>query len=483
MTFQPKSKAVDLVLELLPRLQTVIKQGKLFVKGATDMGVSSIVERLQQLKFHGKVIDPQDSGYDATRRVWNGIFDKRPAAIVRVRSVDDIVSVIDVAARSEALLAVRCGGHSLPGLSTCDDGIVLDMSLLNRIKVDPVARIAEVEGGSLLGDLDRAGAPHGLVVPAGVVSHTGAAGLTLGGGMGWLSRRFGLTIDSLISVDLVTANGSQITASPEVEPELFWGLRGGGGNFGVVTKFKFRMHPLGPISVGDWQYPIKAACDALKRLHELADVAPRELTMVLCITGTDLKVTAFWSGTEKLAGEMIAPFGTLAAGAAGALGPAEFVAHQSRRDDFMRWGRHYYTKGGFFGDLTDEIVSALVRASETMPTPDTDVIVTQLGGAVKDVSDSDTAYTGRAAKYYWLVSPVWDDSADDRRCLAWGRAIAAEFAALSMSGNYVNEQGDTGKEVAMSAYGAEKYSRLQKLKARFDPKNLFRLNQNIEPAV
>ena len=202
------------------------------------MGVSPIVERLRQLNFDGNVINTDDLGYDSARKVWNGVFDKRPAAIVRVRSAEDIVTTIDVAARSEALLAVRCGGHSLPGLSTCDDGIVLDMSLMNHIKVNPKARIAEVEGGSLLGDLDRAGAPHGLVVPAGVVSHTGAAGLTLGGGMGWLSRRYGLTIDSLISVDLVTANGSKITASAEVEPELFWGLRGGGGNFGVVTKIQ-----------------------------------------------------------------------------------------------------------------------------------------------------------------------------------------------------------------------------------------------------
>ena len=415
--------------------------------------------------------------------MWNGVFDKRPAAIVRVRSIEDIVNVIDVAARSDALLAVRCGGHSLPGLSTCNDGIVLDMTLMNHIKVDSVARIAEVEGGSLLGDLDRAGAPQGLVIPAGVVSHTGAAGLTLGGGMGWLSRRYGLTIDSLISVDLVTANGSKITASSEVETELFWGLRGGGGNFGVVTKFKYRMHPLGPVAVGNWQYPITAAEDVLRRLHELADVAPRELTTGLNITGTELKVTAFWSGTEKLASKVIAPFGTLTAKGVGSHGSIEFVAHQSRHDDFMRWGRRYYSKGGFFGDLTDEIVRALVRAAETMPTPDSDIYVIQLGGAVADVPDSATAYTGRAAKYYWLVSPVWDDAADDGRCMAWGRTIAAEFAALSMSGNYVNEQGDTGKEVAMSAYGAEKYSRLQKLKSRFDPKNLFRLNQNIEPAV
>jgi hypothetical protein len=248
-----------------------------------------------------------------------------------------------------------------------------------------------------------------------------------------------------------------------------------------VTQFKYKLHPLGPVSVGSWQYPITAGGEALKRLHELANVAPREFTAGFNITGTELKVTAFWSGAEELTSKVIAPFGNLAAGAAGGYGPAEFIAHQSRHDDFLRWGRRYYSKGGFFGDLTDEIVRALVRAAEAMPTPDTDIYVIQLGGAVTDVPDQNTAYTGRTAKYYWLVSPVWDDTRDDRRCMAWGRNIASEFSALSMSGNYVNEQGDTGREVAISAYGAEKYTRLQKLKSRFDPKNLFRLNQNIEP--
>jgi len=447
------------------------------------MDISPLTARLRRVKFHGDVMHAEDSGYEAARKVWNGVFDKRPAAIVRVRSVEDIAHTIEVAAQSDVLLAVRCGGHSLPGLSTCNDGIVLDMSLMNHIKVDPIARTAEVEGGSLLGDLDRAGAPHGLVVPAGVVSHTGAAGLTLGGGMGWLSRRYGLTIDSLISVDLVTANGTKFTANSEVQPDLFWGLRGGGGNFGVVTKFKYRMHSLGRVSVGNWQYSITAARDGLRRLHELADVAPRELTTGFNITGTEFKVTAFWSGDEKLASNVLAPFGTLSGEATGGYGSSDFIAHQSRHDDFLSWGRRYYSKGGFFGDLTDEIISALVMAVESIPTPESDIYVIQLGGAVADVPDSATAYSGRAAKYYWLVSPVWDDTADDSRCLAWGRTIAAQFATLSMSGNYVNEQGDTGKEVAISAYGAEKYGRLQKLKSRFDPKNLFRLNQNIEPAA
>ena len=266
-----------------------------------------------------------------------------------------------------------------------------------------------------------------------------------------LSRRFGLTIDNLISVDLITANGSKITASADVEPELFWGLRGGGGNFGVVTKFKYRMHPLGPVSVGNWRYPIASAGDALRRLHELADVAPCELTTGFNVTGSEMRVTAFWSGDTNLASKMITPFGALSVGVTGEYGPIEFTSHQSRSDDSMRWGRRYYSKGGFFGDLTSEVIRTIVRAVETIPTPDSDIYAIQLGCAITDVSDSGTAYTGRAAKFYWLATPVWDDPSDDVRCFEWGRRVAAELAALSLSGNYVNEQGDTGKEVSMGA--------------------------------
>ena len=201
------------------------------------------------------VVTPGRRDYDKLRQVWNGLADRRPAAIVRATGVADVQHTVSAAAESGALLAVRCGGHSIPGLSTCEGGIVLDLSALNRVTVDPVARIAEVEGGALLGDLDRACAKFGLAVPAGVVSHTGVGGLTLGGGMGWLSRRFGLTIDSLLSAEIVTADGTVVEIGPDAEPELFWGIRGGGGNFGVVTKFRFRMHELGDALIGNWAYP------------------------------------------------------------------------------------------------------------------------------------------------------------------------------------------------------------------------------------
>lgn len=426
-------------------------------------------------------VDSGHADYERLRRVWNGIADRRPAAIIRARDVADVVKVVRLAARQETLLAVRCGGHSMPGLSTCDGGIVLDLSAMNKIAIDPLTRTAEVEGGALLGHLDAAGAAVGLVVPSGIVSHTGVGGLTLGGGMGWLSRRFGLTIDNLLSADLVTADGRLIHTSADIEPELFWGIRGGGGNFGVVTKFRFRMHPLGPVSVGQWNYPPAAFATVLQAYRGLAAAAPRELTTTFTLTSTNLTVTAFWSGPVDGAEAAVKPYGALARPDSGAMTGQTFLELQSRNDVHFGWGRRIYAKGGFFGGIDDSAVACLVDCIAAAPTPDSELYVIQLGGAIADVGEGATAYSGRAASYYWIAEPVWDAAEDDARCLAWGRMAAKRLSALSLAGNYVNEQADVGKDVSYHAYGAEKYNRLAKLKAQFDPGNLFRLNQNIEP--
>jgi FAD/FMN-containing dehydrogenase len=428
-----------------------------------------------------RLILPDNAGFEAARRVWNGMSDKRPAAIVRAREIDDIHKTISALSGGNIALAVRGGGHSLPGLSTCDDGVVLDLAGLNTIDINPATRRAVVDGGALLGDLDRAGIQHGLVVPAGVVSHTGAGGLTLGGGMGWLSRRFGLTIDSLLAVDLITADGSLIQASAENEPELFWGLRGGGGNFGVAVKFHFRMHELGSVVTGTWSYDVRKTCVALLRFLQLARAVPRELTTSLVLTKQILKVTAFCSGLVDGRSDLLAPFAELAGRGEGAFGPTVFTAFQKRSDEHARWGRRYYAKGGYFGEINEAMITCMEQAMTTSPTPDSEIYVLQLGGAVTDVGDEQTAYTGRAAQFYWIVQPIWDDPKDDMACMTWGRQTAAELTRFSMAGNYVNEQADFGSELAKKAYGNSKYRRLQKLKARFDPGNMFRLNQNIVP--
>jgi FAD/FMN-containing dehydrogenase len=426
-------------------------------------------------------VDARHADYERLRRVWNGIADRRPAAIIQARDVADAVKVVRLAAKRESLLAVRCGGHSFPGLSTCDGGIVLDLSAMNQVTVDPLSRTAEVEGGALLGRLDAAGAAEGLVVPSGVVSHTGVAGLTLGGGMGWLSRRFGLTIDSLLGADLVTADGRLIHTSPDIEPELFWGIRGGGGNFGVVTKFRFRMHSLGPVLVGRWNYPPTAFATVLRAYRSLAATAPRELTTTFTLTSDNLSVTAFWSGPVDDAEAAVRPYGALARPESGEVTGQTFLELQSRNDAHFAWGRRCYAKGGFFDEIDDAAIGCLVESIATAPTPDSELYVMQLGGAIADVAEGATAYSGRAASYYWIVEPVWDSADDDARCLAWGRMAAKRLAAMSLAVNYVNEQADVGRDVSYDAYGPAKYARLAKLKAQFDPANLFRLNQNIEP--
>jgi FAD/FMN-containing dehydrogenase len=445
------------------------------------MDAAQLVRDLKHAQVEGDIVDRDHAEYDKSRRVWNAMADRRPAAIVRARSVADVEKVVATAAGRGALLAVRGGGHSIPGLSTCDGGIVLDLSAMNAVAVDRSASRAEALGGALLGDLDRAAVPAGLVVPAGVVSHTGVAGLTLGGGMGWLSRRFGLTIDSLLAADIVTADGRSRRISAEAEPDLFWAIRGGGGNFGVVTRFVFQAHPLGQVLVGVWAYPAAEAGGVLRRFRELAAEAPRELTTNFTLTSEDLKITALWSGAAGGADATIARFGTLGRPKSATTGGMTFLELQRRSDDHMAWNRRFYSKGGYLQQVDDRAIACIVDCIASAPTPDVDVYVLQIGGAVCDVDDDATPYTGRAAGYYWIVSSVWDDKADDARHLAWSRMASGRMAEISMRGNYVNEQGDFGKDVAISAYGEKKYGRLGRLKARYDPSNLFRLNQNIEP--
>jgi len=440
-----------------------------------------LLRELERAQLDGPVIGRDHGDYQHARLVWNGVINRLPAAIVRAASVADVTRTIHVAATTGSPLAVRCGGHSFPGFSTCDDGIVLDLSAMNEIAVDPAARIASVGGGSLLVDLDRAGAPHGLVTPTGVVSHTGAGGLTLGGGMGWLSRRLGLTIDSLVEAEVSTADGRVIRASAQVEPELFWGLRGGGGNFGVVTRFTFQMHELGPVLVGRWMYPAPETPAVLRRYAALAADAPRPLTSAFTVTAAGARVTAVWSGSAEGAETAVTPYGTLGTLSTAAVGGMTFLQLQSHSDEHFQPGRRYYAKGGFLAALTEDAIDQIASALDESPAPDAEVYVLQLGGAIADHTDDATAYTGRRAGFYWIVEPVWDAAADDERCIAWGRQTSAGLTAISMRGNYVNEQSEVGTNMTLGAYGENTYRRLVALKTRFDPNNLFRLNQNIQP--
>jgi hypothetical protein len=297
--------------------------------------------------------------------------------------------------------------------------------------------------------------------------------------MGWLSRRFGLTIDSLLGVDIVMADGRLLRINAEKEPDLFWAIRGGGGNFGIVTKFWFRTHPLGPAVIKRWTYPASEAPAVLRRYREALQGVPRELTTLFVLLPTELLLTALWSGSTKDAETTLARFGTLGHATPVPNSPKSFLELQRASDERMAWGRRYYAKGGFFGEMDEATVTTLVERVAAAPTTEAEIYCLQLGGAVCDIDESATPYAGRAASHYWISAAVWDDPAEDSQCVAWGRETAAQLAAHSLHVNYVNEQSDTG--VAQGAYGADKYKQLARLKSRYDPTNLFRLNQNIEP--
>jgi FAD/FMN-containing dehydrogenase len=330
----------------------------------------------------------------------------------------------------------------------------------------------------LLRDVDAAGEPYGVVTPAGVVSHTGTGGLTLGGGMGYLSRRFGLTIDNLIEADVVTADGRLSKTSLDEQPDLFWGIRGGGGNFGVVTRFKFRMHELGPVLVRRWSYPATATASTLRRYRDAAATAARELTTAFVATAEELRFRAIWSGSTDGAEASIGRFAFPGA----VLDPhtdMTFGELQRVGDDELPWGRRYYSKGGFLAAMDDRVISVIADSVSGIPLPGLEVYCLQLGGAVADVDEDATAYSGRAGSFYWISQGVWDSPHDDERAIAWCRQTARRLGEHSLDANYVNEQADTG--IARGAYGEGKYRRLGEVKWRYDPTNVFRLNQNIEP--
>lgn len=439
---------------------------------------TAIADELARAHLDSTVVDENHRDYDRLRRVYNAVIERRPGAIVLASTASDVQKVVSVAANSGLPLAVRCGGHSFAGLGTCDHGIVCDLSPMKEVLVDPRAGTVGVGGGALLGDVDSAGERYGLVTPAGVVSHTGVGGLTLGGGMGYLSRRFGLTIDNLIEADIVTADGRFSRVGADEQPDLFWAIRGGGGNFGVVTKFKFRMHALGPALIRRSTYPATATAETLMRYRDAAATAPRELTTAFLATKDELLLRVIWTGSTVGAEAAVGRF-AFPGGVQDPNPDMTFVELQRASDELLPWGRRYYSKGGFLAEMNDHVISVIADSVLEMPMPGLEVYCLQLGGAVNDVDEDATAYSGRAGAFYWISQGVWDSPDDDEKAIAWCRRTAQRLGELSLQANYINEQADTG--VAQSAYGEAKYRRLAHLKWQYDPTNVFRVNQNIEP--
>ncbi|WP_254545726.1 FAD-binding oxidoreductase [Halomarina pelagica] len=446
--------------------------------------------------FRGLVLRPDDPGYDEARAVWNGMIDRRPALVAQCAGVADVIDAVTFAREQDLLVAIKGAGHNIAGNAVCDDGLVIDLSGMRSVRVDPEARTARVEPGTTLGMLDRETQAFGLAVPTGINSTTGVAGLTLGGGFGWLSRRDGLTVDNLRSVDVVTADGELRRASERENPDLFWGIRGGGGNFGVVTSFEFDLHPVGPaVLAGLVVHPLADAPELLRAYREFVADSPRELTVWFVLRhapplpflpeevhGSKILVfAACYAGDPDEGERLVRPLRDLGDPIADVVAPQPFVEWQRAFDPLLTEGARNYWKSHNFTDLTDGMLDVFVEYAETMPAVESEVFVGQLGGAVNDVPADATAYPHRDAAFATNVHTRWTDPAMDDECIAWARDLHGALAPHATGGAYVNFISErTGEEHV--AYGAN-YDRLVEIKNEYDPDNLFRTNQNVEPTL
>jgi FAD/FMN-containing dehydrogenase len=456
--------------------------------------LSSSVVRAFKDGFRGDVVLPGDPGYDGARVVWNGMIDRRPAIVARCAGAADIISAVRFARERELVVAVRSGGHSVGGFSTCDDGIVIDLSPMHGARVDPERRTARVQGGALLGELDHEAQAFGLACPVGVVSHTGVAGLTLGGGMGRLQRRYGFSVDNIASVDLVTADGELIHVSDDDHPELFWGMRGAGPNFGIVTSFVFRLHPAGPIvSHGQLVFSFERAPEVAKAFREAAADAPEELFLSLGFglapeegagggrrTGRPIVwIVATHSGSMEQAERDLQALRSLSP-MLDTIRPQPYLAVQTANDEVAAWGKRFYMKGGYLADLEADMVETFIESVTENPGGGS-ISVWAQGGAVSRVPTDAMAFTGREAAFWLGVEATWDDPALDRAHIAWGRGTMDALTPFTAAGHYVNDMPETSEDIVRSIYGPEKYDRLLSLKRTWDPENVFRLNQNVKP--
>jgi len=445
--------------------------------------------------FRGEIIRPKDPSYDTHRRIWNGSIDRKPALIARCAGAADVIASVRCARETDALVAVRGGGHSFPGLSTCDDGLVIDLSPMKGVRVDADRKTVRVQAGVLLGELDRETQAFGLVVPAGIVTHTGVAGLTLGGGIGWVQRKFGLTIDSLVSADVVTADGELVNASEEENADLFWGLRGGGGNFGIVTEFEFRAHALGPhVLAGTILWKMADAAKVLRFYRDwIADAPDGSMTIVTARKAPDLPfiprdlvgqpvigVVSCYAGPIDEGERVLAPLKSFGSPVLDACVPKPFVAHQASLDPSFEPGWWYYVRSCDVQELSDDVIDITVDHVSRITSPITSIALWQLGGAVKQVGENETAYTGRAAGHTFNINgnAYTSEGFDEQR--EWVRKFWTALEPHHTS-VYVNFMWEEGEERVREAYGPEKYDRLKTLKQKYDPTNLFRLNQNIRP--
>jgi FAD/FMN-containing dehydrogenase len=457
---------------------------------------SSSVEELKAA-IRGHVLLPGEANFDAARSIWNAMIDRHPALILRCAGVADVRAGVAFARDNGLPLAIRGGGHNIGGSALCDDGVVLDLSLMKSVHIDAAARRAFVEPGATLHDFDHEAQAFGLATPLGINSTTGVAGLTLGGGFGWLSRRYGLTIDNLISADVVTADGQLLHASAGSHEDLFWAIRGGGGNFGVVTRFEFALHPVGPLVYGGLVVlPIEQARQALVQYRAAAEQMPDELSVwavlrlapplpflppeahgkpviifAMCYTGPVENGSA--------AVQAVRGFGTPVGEH---LGPMPYAMWQQAFDPLLTPGARNYWKSHNVGTISDGLIDALLEAVSTLPSPQCEIFFGQIGAQTSRVPVEATAYSSRDTQYAMNVHGRWDDARDDERCIGWARAFFDAAAPHALGSVYVNfmTQEESGR--VADAYGPN-YARLVAVKGQYDPHNLFCHNQNIRPAA
>jgi hypothetical protein len=456
---------------------------------------SKAVEQLRS-RFRGALLRPGEEGYDEARRIWNGAIDRRPALIARCAGADDVVEAVRFARERDLLVSVRGGGHGVAGHAVCDRGLMIDLSLMKAVRVDAQARTARAAAGVLWAELDRATQRVGLATTGGIISHTGIAGLTLGGGLGHLMRKLGLTVDNLFSVDLVTADAEQMHVDAETEPELFWGLRGGGGNFGIATAFEYRLHPVGPLVLGGPMFwPLADAPNVLRFLRDFAAEAPDELGITIAARlappmpflpaeqygNPVLGLVLVWAGGIVEGQQAIAPLRGIGSPIADVVRPVPYLSLQSMLDGGAPHGMHYYWKSHRLPELSDEVIDVIVGGVESITSPFSQIGGWAVGGAVSRVDPDATALGAREVGFELNITAAWPPpDPNGPRHTAWVREVWEALLPHSV-GVYANFLSDEGAAGVETAYGA-RLQRLIALKNRYDPANFFRLNHNIRPS-
>jgi FAD/FMN-containing dehydrogenase len=464
-----------------------------------DAGSKAIAgETLDALraKLRGSLCVPGDEGYDPARTLWNAMVDRRPGLVVRCLGASDVVNALKLAREQKLLVAVRGGGHNIAGKAVCDGGLLIDLSLMKSVRVDPASRTARVEPGATLADFDKEAQAFALATPLGINSTTGVAGLTLGGGFGWTTRKLGLTVDNLLSADVVTADGKLVRAGQDENEDLFWALRGGGGNFGVVTSFEFKLHPLGPeVLSGLIVHPLDQARELLPAYRRIAKEAPDELTVWVVMRkapplpflptewhGKEVLVFAVcYSGDMKAGEKAVQPLRALGKPIADVVSPHPFTGWQAAFDPLLTPGARNYWKSHDFTDLSDAAIGVVLDAVSNLPTPECEVFLAHIGGAMARVPADATPFPNRDAHFIMNVHTRWRDKAQDQACVAWARRLFEATAPFASGSVYVNFMPDDEGDRVQKAYGPN-YRRLAQIKRRYDPDNLFRMNQNIRPA-